>query len=201
MATTKEVDIELIKKLRAKTSAGILDCKNALIESNHDIDKAIGILRKKGILKASKKMGRETGEGVIYSYIHPGSRLGSLIELNCETDFVARTDDFMELAKEVAMQVVAMNPIAVDRKSVPDDILEQEKSIYEEQAKRMKKPEEIQKRIVESKIENFYKEVVLLEQGYFREPTKTIGDLIKEKIAVIGENIVVKRFERYELGE
>lgn len=201
MATTKEVDIELIKKLRAKTSAGILDCKNALIESNHDIDKAIGILRKKGILKASKKMGRETGEGVVYSYIHPGSRLGSLIELNCETDFVARTDDFMELAKEVAMQVVAMNPIAVDRKSVPDDILEQEKSIYEEQAKRMKKPEEIQKRIVESKIENFYKEVVLLEQGYFREPTKTIGDLIKEKIAVIGENIVVKRFERYELGE
>ncbi|MBA7644138.1 translation elongation factor Ts [candidate division WOR-3 bacterium] len=201
MASTKDVDIELIKKLRAKTNAGILDCKNALIESECDIDKAIHILREKGIAKATKKMGRETGEGVIMAYIHPGDQLGSLVELNCETDFVARTDEFKELAKEITMQVVAYDPIAVDRESIPKDIIEEERSIYEEQAKRMKKPEEVQKKIVESKLEKFYKDVVLLEQDYFRDPKVTIGDLVKEKISVIGENIVVRRFIRFQVGE
>ncbi|TEU00495.1 MAG: translation elongation factor Ts [Candidatus Stahlbacteria bacterium] len=201
MASTKDVDIELIKKLRAKTNAGILDCKNALIESECDIDKAIHILREKGIAKATKKMGRETGEGVIMAYIHPGDQLGSLVELNCETDFVARTDEFKELAKEITMQVVAYDPITVDRESIPKDIIEEERSIYEEQAKRMKKPEEVQKKIVESKLEKFYKDVVLLEQDYFRDPKVTIGDLVKEKISVIGENIVVRRFIRFQVGE
>lgn len=201
MASTKDVDIELIKKLRAKTNAGILDCKNALIESECDIDKAIHILREKGIAKATKKMGRETGEGVIMAYIHPGDQLGSLVELNCETDFVARTDEFKELAKEITMQVVAYDPIAVDRESIPKDIIEEERSIYEEQAKRMKKPEEVQKKVVESKLEKFYKDVVLLEQDYFRDPKVTIGDLVKEKISVIGENIVVRRFIRFQVGE
>ena len=201
MASTKDVDIELIKKLRAKTNAGILDCKNALIESECDIDKAIHILREKGIAKATKKMGKETGEGVIMAYIHPGDQLGSLVELNCETDFVARTDEFKELAKEITMQVVAYDPIAVDRESIPKDIIEEERSIYEEQAKRMKKPEEVQKKIVESKLEKFYKDVVLLEQDYFRDTKVTIGDLVKEKISVIGENIVVRRFIRFQVGE
>ncbi len=201
MVPKKDIDIELIKRLRAKTNAGILDCKNALIESDGDIDKAIQILRKKGIAKATKKMGRETGEGVIMSYVHPGDQLGSLVELNCETDFVARTDEFKGLAKDVAMQVVAYDPIAVDRESVPEDILEEEKSIYEEQAKRMNKPEEVQKKIILNKLEKFYKDVVLLEQDYFRDPTITIGDLIKEKISVIGENIVVRRFKRFQVGE
>lgn len=201
MASTKDIDIELIKKLRAKTNAGVLDCKNALIDSNGDIDKAIHILRERGIAEATKKMGRETEEGVIMSYIHPGDQLGSIVELNCETDFVARTDDFKNLAKEIAMQVVAYDPIAVDRESVPKDILEEERSIYEEQTKRMNKPEEIQKKIVENKLEKFYKEVVLLEQDYFRNPEITIGDLIKEKISVIGENITVKRFKRFQVGE
>lgn len=201
MASAKDVDIEFIKKLRAKTNAGILDCKNALIESECDIDKAIHILREKGIAKATKKMGRETGEGVIMAYIHPGDQLGSLVELNCETDFVARTDEFKELAKEITMQVVAYDPIAVDRESIPKDIIEEERSIYEEQAKRMKKPEEVQKKIVESKLEKFYKDVVLLEQDYFRDPKVTIGDLVKEKISVIGENIVVRRFIRFQVGE
>jgi len=201
VASTKDVDIELIKKLRAKTNAGILDCKNALIESECDIDKAIHILREKGIAKATKKMGRETGEGVIMAYIHPGDQLGSLVELNCETDFVARTDEFKELAKEITMQVVAYDPIAVDRESIPKDIIEEERSIYEEQAKRMKKPEEVQKKIVESKLEKFYKDVVLLEQDYFRDTKVTIGDLVKEKISVIGENIVVRRFIRFQVGE
>ena len=201
MASTKDVDIELIKKLRAKTNAGVLDCKNALIDSDGDIDKAIHILRERGIAEATKKMGRETEEGVIMSYIHPGDQLGSIVELNCETDFVARTDDFKNLAKEIAMQVVAYDPIAVDRESVPKDVLEEEISIYEEQTKRMDKPEEIQKKIVENKLEKFYKEVVLLEQDYFRNPEITIGDLIKEKISVIGENITVKRFKRFQVGE
>lgn len=201
MSSSKDIGVELIKKLRNKTNAGVLDCKNALIDADGDLEEAAKILREKGIAKASKKMGRETGEGVIMSYIHPGNRLGAIIELNCETDFVARTEEFQELAKEIAMQIVAYDPIAVDRESVPEDVLEEEKAIYEEQAKRMDKPENVQKKIVENKLEKFYNEVVLLEQEYFREPSITIEELIKEKISVIGENIVVNRFVRYEVGE
>ncbi len=201
MPSSKDVDIELIKRLRARTNAGILDCKNALIESSGDIKKAIQILRKKGIAKAATRIGREAREGVIMAYVHPGDQLGALVELNCETDFVARTDEFKNLAKEIAMQVVATNPISVDRESIPEETLKEERSIYEDQVKRMDKPEEIQEKIVENKLEKFYSEVALLEQEYFRDPSITIGDLIKEKISVIGENIVVRRFKRLQIGE
>ena len=198
---SSEVDVKLIKELRAKSNAGVLDCKNALIESNGDVKKAIQILRKKGIAEAAKKMGRTAKEGIIYAYVHPGSQKAGVIELNSETDFVARTDEFQNLAKEIAMQVVANNPIAIDRESVPEEILKEERSIYEEQVKRLDKPKEVQEKIIENKLEKFYSEVVLLEQKYYREPSMTIGDLIKEKISVIGENIVVSKFQRFQVGE
>lgn len=198
---SSEVDVKLIKELRIKTNAGVLDCKNALIESKSNIKEAIQILRKKGIAEASKKMGRSAKEGIIYAYVHPGSQKAGVVELNCETDFVARTDEFQNLAKEIAMQIVANNPISVDRESVPEEILKEERSIYEEQVKRMNKPEKIQENIIANKLEKFYHEVVLLEQKYYREPSITIGDLIKEKIAVIGENILVSKFQRFQVGE
>lgn len=201
MSESKSVDVELIKKLRDKTNAGVLDCKEALIESDGDIEEAVQILRKKGIAEASKKMGREAEEGVIMAYVHPGNQLGAIVEVNCETDFVARTDEFQELAKEIAMQIVATDPIAIDRESIPEDVLEEERSIYEDQVKRMDKPEDIQKKIVENKLEKFYGEVVLMEQEYFRDNSITIEDLIKERISVIGENIVISRFERFKVGE
>ena len=198
---SSEVDVKLIKELRAKSNAGVLDCKNALIESNGDVKKAIQILRKKGIAEAAKKMGRTAKEGIIYAYVHPGSQKAGVVELNCETDFVARTDEFQNLAREIAMQVVANNPIAIDRESVPEEILKEEKSIYEEQVKRLDKPKEVQEKIIENKLEKFYSEVVLLEQKYYREPSITIGDLVKEKISVIGENILVSKFQRFQVGE
>jgi elongation factor Ts len=196
-----KVDVNLIKELRTKTNAGVLDCKKALAESKGDIKEAIQILRKKGIAEASKKMGRSAKEGIIYAYVHPGDQKVGVVELNCETDFVARTDEFKNLAKEIAMQVVAFNPIAVDRESVPEEILKEERAIYEEQVKRMNKPEKIQENIIKNKFEKFYSEVVLLEQKYFNDPSISIGDLIKEKISVIGENIVVRRFQRFQVGE
>jgi len=198
---SSEVEVKLIKELRIKTNAGVLDCKNALIESKSNIKEAIQILRKKGIAEASKKMGRSAKEGIIYAYVHPGSQKAGVVELNCETDFVARTDEFQNLAKEIAMQIVANNPISVDRESVPEEILKEERSIYEEQVKRMNKPEKMQENIITNKLEKFYHEVVLLEQKYYREPSTTIGDLIKEKIAVIGENILVSKFQRFQVGE
>jgi len=198
---SSEVDVTLIKELRAKTNAGVLDCKKALIESKGDIKEAIQILRKRGIAEAAKKMGRAAKEGIIYAYIHPGNQLAGVVELNCETDFVARTDEFQKLAREIAMQVVACNPIAIDRELVPKEILKEERAIYEEQVKRMNKPEKIQENIIKNKLEKFYSEVVLLEQKYYRDPSITIGDLIKEKISVIGENIVVGKFQRFQVGE
>ncbi|MEJ2306560.1 MAG: translation elongation factor Ts [candidate division WOR-3 bacterium] len=196
-----EVDVKLIKELRAKTNAGVLDCKNALVESKGDIKEAVQILRKQGIAEAAKKMGRSAKEGIIYAYIHPGDQKAGVVELNCETDFVARTDEFKDLAREIAMQVVAFNPISVDRESVPEEILNEEKSIYEEQVKRMNKPEKVQENIIANKLEKFYSEVVLMEQKYYKEPSMTIEDLIKEKISIIGENIVVRRFQRFQVGE
>ena len=198
---SSEVNITLIKELRAKTNAGVLDCKNALTESKGDIKKAIQILRKKGIAEASKKMGRSAKEGIIYAYVHPGNQKVGVVELNCETDFAAKSDEFINLAKEIAMQVVAYNPISVDRETVPEEVLKEESAIYEEQVKRMNKPEKIQDNIIANKLEKFYHEVVLLEQKYFNDPSTTIGDLIKEKISVIGENIVVRKFQRFQVGE
>jgi len=196
-----KVDLELIKELRARTGAGVLDCKNALIETEGDIEKAIEVLRKKGIAKAAKKVGRQTNDGVIMAYIHPGNRIGVLVEVNCETDFVARTEDFQKFAREIAIQIAAMSPVAVSRDSVPEEVLEKEKEIYREQAMSMGKPEHVIEKIVQSKLENFLKEKVLLEQPYFRDNKKTIEEFVKENIAKFGENITIKRFVRFELGE
>ncbi len=196
-----KIDMELVKELRARTGAGIMDCKNALEESNGDIEKAIEILRKKGIAKAAKKIGRVTKDGVIYAYIHPGNRVGAIVEINCETDFVARTEEFIRFAKDIAMQVTATNPVAVSSEDVPEEIIKKEKDIYFEQAKATGKPEKVIEKIVESKLEGFFKENCLLEQPFFKEPTKTVEEYLKETISKFGENIVIKRFTRYALGE
>ncbi len=196
-----EITMDLIKELRERTGAGVMDCKNALKEAKGDIEKAVEILRKMGIAKAEKKLDREAKEGVVEAYIHPGSKLGVLVEVNCETDFVAKNEEFTKLVREIAMQIAAMNPIAVKREDIPEDILEREKRIYEEQARESGKPEHIIQKIVEGKLENFYKEKCLLEQSYIRDPSITVGDLIKQHITKFGENIVVKRFARFRIGE
>jgi elongation factor Ts len=196
-----DVTIEQIKELRERTGAGLMDCKKALIEAKGDMDKAVEILRKMGIAKAEKKLDKEAKEGVVDAYIHPGSKLGVLIEVNCETDFVAQNEEFRRLVRELAMQVAAADPIAVSRDKIPPEIIEREKKIYEEQARESKKPEHIIQKIVEGKLENFFKEKCLLEQGYIRDPSITVGDLIKQHISKFGENIVVRRFARFRIGE
>jgi elongation factor Ts len=193
--------MDLIKELREKTGAGVMDCKKALLESGGDIEKATEILRKAGIATAEKKGARVAKDGRIESYIHPGNRLGVLLELNCETDFVARTDEFKTLAKEIAMHIAASNPRYVSTADVPGDVLEKEKEIYATQAKNEGKPPQVIDRIVQGKIEKFYQEVCLLEQAWVRDPEKKIKDLINETIAKLGENIVVRRFVRFELGK
>ena len=195
-----EISAGDVKKLREKTSAGIMDCKKALKETNGDLEKAVAYLRKKGIAAAEKRVGRETKEGLIESYIHPGSRLGVLVEVNCETDFVAKTDDFREFIKNIAMQIAASNPRVITRDELTSDVIEHELAIYKTQAQEQKKPEHIAQKIAEGKMEKFYKEVCLMEQSYIRDPNITIEELLKELIGKIGENITVKRFARFELG-
>lgn len=195
------IKAEDVKTLRERTGAGIMDCKKALAEANGDIEKAIEHLRKKGAALAEKKGGRATNEGIIEAYIHPGSRLGVLIELNCETDFVAKTDDFKTLARDLAMQVAAANPTAVSREDMPADFLEREKEIYRTQALNEKKPEHIIDRYVQGKLEKFFQEHVLLEQNFVKDPNKTVKQLITDYIAKLGENITVKRFVRFQLGD
>ncbi len=195
------MDLELIKELRAKTGAGIVDCKKALAEANGDIEKAIEILREKGIAKAVKKAGRATNQGIVAAYIHPGAQLGVLVELDCETDFVARTDEFKTLANEIALQIAATDPDYIDREDVPEDVLEKEKEIYKKQLEEQKKPAHIIDKIIEGKIETFYKEHCLLDLPYIRDEKRTIRDLIKEHIAKFGENISVRRFSRFKVGE
>lgn len=193
--------LDLIKELRARTGAGISDCKKALEEANGDIEKAIDILRERGIAKAVKKSGRVTNEGVIAAYIHPGSQLGVLVEVNCETDFVARTDEFKKLADEIALQIAASSPEYVSREDVPQDVIEKEKEIYRKQLEEEGKPANVIDRIIEGKIETFFKEHCLLEQPYLRDESITIEQLIKEHIAKFGENITVRRFTRFKVGE
>jgi len=193
--------LDLIKELRARTGAGISDCKKALEEANGDIEKAIDILRERGIAKAVKKSGRVTNEGVIAAYIHPGSQLGVLVEVNCETDFVARTDEFKKLADEIALQIAASSPEYVSREDVPQDVIEKEKEIYRKQLEEEGKPANVIDRIIEGKIETFFKEHCLLEQPYLRDESITIEELIKEHIAKFGENITVRRFARFKVGE
>ncbi len=197
-----EITASLVKKLRDETGAGMMDCKKALVEAEGDLEKAKEILRKKGIDAASKKAGRATSNGRIESYIHMEGKIGVLIEVGCETDFVARTDDFKQLAKNLAMQIAAMKPVYVSRDSVPQDVIEKEKEIYKAQIP-PDKPEQVIERILEGKLEKFFEENCLLEQVYIRDEEGKIKvkDYISETIAKLGENIVVKRFTRYELGE
>ncbi|MCU0845295.1 MAG: translation elongation factor Ts [Spirochaetes bacterium] len=191
----------MIKELREKTHAGMLDCKKALMECGGDIDKSVEYLRKKGLASANKRMGREAREGIIASYIHNNSKLGVLLELNCETDFVAKNADFQELAKEISMQVAASSPLYVDIQDVPAEELEKEKVIYRDQMKDSGKPEQVVEKIVEGKIKKFYTDVCLLEQEYIKDSKLTIRDLIKNRIATYGENITVGRFVRYKIGK
>ena len=190
-----------IKELREKTGVGIMDCKAALTECNGDIGKAIDHLRKKGIATAKKRGGRTASEGQVQSYIHAGGKIGVLVEANCETDFTGKTDDFTEFVKDLALQIAASNPIAVDREAIPAEILEKEKEIYASQAKTSGKPEKVIEKIVEGKLKKFYSEVCLLEQPFVKNPDITIQDLLNELIAKTGENIVVRRFARFQLGE
>jgi elongation factor Ts len=196
MYTAKDV-----QTLRQRTGAGMMECKKALEEMNGDMDKAVEHLRKKGIAKAEKRTGKQTSEGLITSYIHHNGKVGVLVELNCETDFVARTDDFKELAREIALHIASAAPVAVDKDGVDPALVERERRIFEEQAKASGKPDAIVQKMVDGKVESYYKEVVLLSQPYVREPKKTIADLIKETSAKVGENIQVRRFTRYQMGE
>jgi elongation factor Ts len=191
--------MDAIKKLRFKTSAGVMECKEALKESGGDIEKAVEILRKKGIAKAAKKGSRVAGQGVVESYIHAGNRIGVLVEVNCETDFVARNHEFKKVVKELAMQVAAANPFYVSRENVTEDVIKKEKEIFRSQI--TGKPDNVADKIVDGKIEKYFSEVCLLEQPFIKDPNVKIKDLITQLIAKIGENIVIKRFIRYEVGE
>jgi elongation factor Ts len=191
----------LVKELREKTGAGILDCQKALQESANNIDKAIDYLRQKGLAAAQKKAGRETNEGTISAYIHSGNRIGVLVEVNCETDFVARNEEFQTFVKDLALQIAASNPSFVKREDVPSELIEKEKMIYLAQAKEMGKPEPAWPKIVEGKLEKFYQESCLLEQAFIKDPGVSIKDLVAQKIAKIGENISIRRFTRYQLGQ
>ena len=189
-----------VKKLRESTGAGIMDCKRALTETDGNVEKAIEYLRKRGIAKAEKKASRETKDGLIASYIHPGSRLGVLVEVNCETDFVAKTDDFKQFVRDVAMQIAASNPLVIRREELPAEVIEKEMNIYKTQAENQKKPEHIAEKIAQGKMEKFYQEVCLMEQSFIKDPNVTIENLLKELIGKIGENISIRRFARFQLG-
>ena len=195
------VSAELIKELREKTGVGIMDCKVALKECKGNIKEAIDYLRKKGVATAQKRIDRVTSQGQVQSYIHGGGKIGVLIEVNCETDFTAKTGDFSNFVKDLAMQIAATNPVSIDRESVPNDILENEKDIYATQAKESGKPEKILDKIVEGKLKKFYSESCLLEQAFVKNADITIQDTVNEMIAKTGEKIVVRRFVRFQLGQ
>jgi elongation factor Ts len=195
------ITAQQVKELREKTGAGVMDCKTALAETNGDVDRAIDFLRKSGMLKAAKKADRPTGEGIIASYVHAGSKLAVLVEVNCETDFVAKTDQFQAFAKDIAMHIAAQNPVVVSREELPEDLLEKEKEIYREQALQSGKPEKIVDRIVDGRIEKYYTEVCLLEQPFVKDTDISVADLVAQTIAGLGENIRIARFVRMKLGE
>ena len=196
-----QITAQSVRMLRQKTGLGMMDCKKALQETGGDSEKAIEYLRKQGLSAVEKRAGRDASEGLIQAYIHQGSRLGVLLEVNCETDFVARTDDFQEFAKDVAMHIAASQPLAVDREGISADALERERAIFLEQAKNEGKPEHIAEKIVEGRMEKFYQENCLMEQVFVKNPDQTIGELVTEITAKIGEKITVRRFERFVLGE
>lgn len=192
---------DMVKELREKTGAGIMDCKKALSDAGGDMEKAVDLLRQKGLSIAAQKSSREAREGVIGSYIHAGGKIGVLVEVNCETDFVARNPEFQELVKDIAMQVAWSNPPYLRREDVPETALEREKEIYRAQARESGKPGHVIEKIVEGKVEKFFNDSCLLEQPFIKDSSLTLNDLIRQKIAKVGENIIVKRFTRYQLGE
>ena len=195
------IDAKLVKKLRDKTSAGMMDCKKALVESEGDFEKAINHLRKSGITKAEKKGTRETKDGLVHSYIHAGGQLGVLLEINCETDFVAKTEGVADLAHNLSMQIAATNPLAIDREGVSESILKREKDIYIEQAKSSGKPDDIIEKMVNGRLNKFYQENCLMEQVFIKDPDKRVQDLVTESIAMLGENISISRYIRFAIGE
>ena len=195
-----EITAALVKELRERTGAGMMDCKKALSATDGDLEKAIDFLREKGLAAAAKKAGRVAAEGLVEAYIHGGGRIGVLVEVNCETDFVAKTDAFKELVKDIAMHIAATNPSYLKREEVPTAELEHEQAVLAEQARNEGKPEKIIEKMVAGRIEKYYKEVCLMEQPFVKDPDKTISDLITESIAKIGENISIRRFTRYQLG-
>ena len=192
---------QLVKELREKTGAGILDCQKALAQNSDNIEKAIDYLRQKGLAAAQKKAGRETNQGLVHAYIHMGGKIGVLIEVNCETDFVARNEEFKTFVNDLALQVAAAKPSYVKREDVPGSIIDKERTIYEAQAREMGKPPAAWPKIIEGKLEKFYQESCLIEQAFIKDPAVTIKDLLSQKIAKIGENINIRRFTRYQLGE
>ncbi len=196
-----EVTADQVRTLREKTGAGFMDCKRALAENQGDLDQAMQFLREKGLAAAAKKATRSASEGMVTSYIHAGGKIGVLVEVNCETDFVARTDEFQGLVKDLAMQIAASSPQYVAREEVPEGKIEAEKKIYRVQASESGKPEKVVEKMVEGKLTKFFADVCLLEQPYIKDPSRTVGQLVTDAIAKIGENIVVRRFARYQLGE
>jgi elongation factor Ts len=190
-----------VKSLREKTGAGMMDCKKALEETGGDPERAVTYLREKGIAKAATKAGRATKEGIIFAYIHPGDKLGVMVEVNCETDFVARTDEFRSFVKDIAMHIAASDPTAISREDIDPALIESERQIYRTQAINEGKPEKILDRIVDGKLDKFYAESCLLEQAFVKDPERTVSQLLQELVAKLGENILIKRFERFRLGE
>ena len=195
------IDASIVKDLRSRTGAGIMDCKEALLDSDGNVEKAVGFLRKKGITKAEKKAGREADQGVVLSYIHPGNRIGGLVEVNCETDFVAKTDGFQMFVKNVAMQIAATNPLSVTRDGIDSVVVDKEKEIFTEQAKLSGKPDNVLEKIIEGRIEKFHQENCLLEQSFIKDSDKSVKDILMETIATLGENISIARFSRFEVGD
>lgn len=196
-----EISTQMVKELREATNAGILDCRKALSEADGNFEQAVEVLRKKGLASAAKKANRETNEGVVGHYIHTGSKLASLVELNCETDFVARTESFQELARDLAMHVAAARPTYLRREDVPANVVDNEKVIYREQMANSGKPAHVLEKIIEGKLDKWYSEVCLLEQGFIKDPDTNIQQLLTQKIATLGENIKVNRFARVAIGE
>jgi len=191
---------QMVKELRDKTNAGMMDCKKALTETAGDMEKAVDLLRQKGLAVAAKRAGRETKEGVVESYIHAGGKLGVMVEVGCETDFVAKTDDFKAFAKNIAMHIAAANPVAVNRDEVPADLLQREKDIYINQAMESGKPQQIVEKIVAGKVEKYLAEICLMEQKYVKNPDLSVQDLLNELVAKMGENISIKKFTRFQIG-
>lgn len=195
-----EITASMVRDLREKTNVGMMDCKKALQDTGGDMEKAIDLLRQKGLAKAMKRAGREATEGMVHAYIHGGGRIGVLLEVNCETDFAGKSEDFIEFVKNVAMHIAASNPIGIQVEDIPQEVIDRERAIYLAQARESGKPENILEKMVDGKLRKFYEETLLLQQKYVKEPDKTVQDYLNELVAKIGEKIVIRRFTRYQLG-